>query len=152
MSKGPSLANRKSTTRSENLKGNTNRTALKEPEIRQQAYDEYCKWLEKGKSSRSFTFEHELYTCTGQTLEAYIKNNPTEFPAIKREIAMNKGLNRWESVVEDAADGKNKEASIPGLQMLMRNKYGWDKEEKKKEGADEQVSALLAELLKRKNI
>ena len=106
---------------------------LKDPDVRQQAFNEYCEWLAKGKSSRSFTFESDLLSCTGQTIESYIKNNPTEFPSYKKEIAFNKGLAKWEMVVEESADGKNKDANTASLQMLMRNKYGWDRKEKEAE-------------------
>jgi hypothetical protein len=53
--------------------------------------------------------------------------NEDEFPAEQIQIAKSKGYAHWEKVVEDSADGSNQKASTASLQMLMRNKYGWDK-------------------------
>lgn len=125
---------------SEGMKGNQNGLALKDSDIRQQAYGQYCEWLAKGKMSRSFTFEHEQYSCTGETMESYIKNNPSEFSSIKKQIAFSKGLAHWEEIVDGSATGDN-EAPTASLQMVMRNKYGWDKEDK---NSQSQASTQLA--------
>lgn len=118
-------------------KGNVNGTKLKDPDIRQVAYQQYCEWVARGKSMKSFCFEHEQLTCTYRTLDKYIEDDPIEFPPIKMEMAKCKGYNRWEQVVEDSAEGKNKDANTASLQMLMRNKFSWDKEEK---GSDNKPS------------
>lgn len=110
--------------------GNQYGVKLKDPDIRQIAYQKYCEWVGRGKSTKSFCFEHEEFSCTFRTLDKYIKDNPDEFPPIKMEMAKCKGYTRWEQVVEDSAEGKNKDANTASLQMLMRNKFSWDKEEK----------------------
>lgn len=110
-------------------KGNTNGLKLKDPDVRKEAYKQFCEWLSKGKSPRSFTFEKEALRCTGQTIDSYIKEDPIEFPPIHRQMALCKGYARWEQVVEDSAIGINKEANTASLQMLMRNKFDWDKKE-----------------------
>ena len=62
----------------------------------------------------------------------YIKNNPIEFDSVSKQIAHIKGFNVWEDVAEKSAKGKNK-ANTASLQMVMRNKFGWDKEDKSKD-------------------
>lgn len=115
--------------------GNQNGVKLKDPDLRQRAYDQYCKWLARGKSWKTFTFIEKdsnggLIMCTGRTIESYLKEFPLEFPSIKKEIAFAQGYAHWEGVVDGSADGSNKDACTPSLNMLMRNKYDWDKETK----------------------
>lgn len=111
---------------SEAMKGNQNGVKLKDPELRQIAYTKYCEWLAKGKSKKSFTFVEGEFMCHWQTIESYLKNAPAEFDPLKKEVAFAQGYAYWESVTDDTAIGKNKDASVPALNMTMRNKYGWD--------------------------
>ena len=106
---------------------NQNGIALKDPNIRQIAYKSYCDHIALGKSKDSWYFEHEDLTCTYKTFQKYIKNE-IEFPPIKREIAECKGYQKWESIAENSATGADKKKSnTASLQMVMRNKFGWDK-------------------------
>jgi hypothetical protein len=129
---------------SEAMKGNKNGIKLKDPDIRQEAYKKYCEHLAKGKSKRSFTFETPEYSCHWQTLEAYIKDK-AEFDPLQMEMAMRKGYNRWEQVVEDSAEGINGKANTASLQMLMRNKFGWDKEDKHQDKPNETLTISISE-------
>jgi len=110
-------------------KGNQYHLAIKNPEMRQKAYNQFCEHLAKGKSIKSWYFEDGEVMCTWETMLSYIEKNPDEFASIKKEISHIKGFQHWESVCEDSASGKNKEANTASLQMIMRNKYGWDKKE-----------------------
>lgn len=106
--------------------GNQNGIALKDAKLRQQAYNSYCDHLATGKSKKSWFFSHPEYSCSWATMDKYIEDT-IEFNPLKKEQAMSKGFGYWESVVEDSAKGKNKHANTATLQMLMRNKYDWDK-------------------------
>lgn len=112
--------------------GNKNALKLRDPEVRQLAYQKYCAHLAKGKMKQSFVFRHEQLICTWETIDKYLEDE-IEFPPLKKRAAIAEGLGIWEQEVEDAAIGVNEKASIPGLQMLMRNKFGWDKEDKSKQ-------------------
>lgn len=114
-------------------KGNKYATKLTTDELKRMAYDQYCAHLAKGKITRSWYFEHPDLTLCGKRMEDLIKQNPQDFPAIKKDVAFAKGLKVWESVCEDSANGENRKANTASLQMIMRNKFGWDKEEKKDE-------------------
>jgi hypothetical protein len=107
--------------------GNQYGVKLKDPGVRQRAFKKFCEWIAKGKSKDSFTFKEDEFKCTYKTLLKYFEDNPQEFPTIEREYAFAEGYSVWEGVVEDSATGKNKKANTASLQMLMRNKYGWDK-------------------------
>ena len=111
------------------LLGNKNGVKIKDKKMRQRAYKAYCDWIAKGWSSRSFRFQEGKIKCCGKTMESYIKDE-TEFPPIHREFADAAGFHEWEKVVSDSAKGINKDANTASLQMIMRNKYDWDKTEK----------------------
>jgi len=106
--------------------GNKNGTKIKDPDIRQEAYRQYCEHLAKGKSKRSWCFEHPELTCTWETFEKYLENE-IEFDPIKMKVALVRGFNKWEQIAEEGASGDNEKVNTACLQMVMRNKFGWDK-------------------------
>lgn len=116
--------------------GNINAKKLKTPELKIEAYRQYCEHLAKGKSKESWYFEHPDISLTWETMEKYIKEDVV-FEPIKKKIAEAKGFSMWETVLEESAKGKNQKANTATLQMLMRNKYGWDKPEKRETEANE---------------
>jgi hypothetical protein len=106
--------------------GNQLAKKLDTPELRKWAYESYCAHLAKGKSKKSWNLKTPV-TLTWETMEKYIKDDPNEFDPTHKELAISDGFAIWEQVVEDSAIGKNKEANTASLQMLMRNKFSWDK-------------------------
>jgi hypothetical protein len=122
--------------------GNQNGVKIKSPDLRQKAYKQYCEWLSLGKSGRSFTFEEGDLMCTGKTIESYIANYPLEFPPVHKELAKSKGMAKWEQLVEDSAVGINQKANTASLQMLMRNKFGWDKQNQEQETNEAHVVSI----------
>ena len=110
-------------------KGNTHAKKLSTKELKEEAFRSYLEHLGKGKSKKSWWFEHEDLTLTWQTMDTYIKNETDVFNPLKIEIAKSKGYNHWEQVAEESAKGINKDANTASLQMVMRNKFGWDKED-----------------------
>ena len=108
------------------MEGNKNGLKLKDLNIRKLAFEQYLEHLAKGKSKKSFVFEHPALSCTYVTIEKYMKDT-AEFSPLQVEMAIAKGYAYWESVVQDSATGKNQKANTASLQMLMRNKYDWDK-------------------------
>lgn len=110
----------------EQMEGNKRATKLDTPELRQIAYKAYCTHISKGKSKRSWYMSHPV-SLTYETIEKYIRLNPHEFDPDEKKLAEAQGYGKWEQVVEDSAEGKNKEANTASLNMLMRNKFGWDR-------------------------
>jgi len=111
------------------LKDNTYAKKLTTNQLKTQAFKSYLDHIALGKSKKSWWFEHEELTLTWQTMDTYIKNEPQVFNPLKIEIAKSKGYNHWEQVAEESAKGINKDANTASLQMVMRNKFGWDKED-----------------------
>lgn len=106
--------------------GSKNAQKLTTDELKAEAYRQYCEHLAKGKSKRSWYFDHPDLTLTWETMEKYMKDEVIFDPS-KKKIAMSKGFGLWEEVVELSANGKNTKANTATLQMLMRNKFGWDR-------------------------
>ena len=109
--------------------GNQNAVKLKTLELKQEAYAAFCEWISRGKSYKSFTFQKGDLKVTGFTVKKYIDEDPVVFEPIHREFAWSQGYAHWEQVVEDSACGINKDANTASLQMVMRNKFEWDKSE-----------------------
>lgn len=134
--------------------GNKYRMALKDPDIRQKAYEQYCAHLAKGLSKKTWVFKHPEFTCTAETFDKYLKDTE-EFDPIHKKVALAQGNAIWEKHVIDSALGDNEKANTASLQMFMRNTYGWDKKEKEdvdeeNEQALEQMKALMNQLKSRK--
>lgn len=109
-------------------KGLKNAAKLKTPELKKEAYDQYCAHMADGKSKKSWYFEHPSLRLTWESMEKYILDNPSLLDPIHKEIAWCKGYQKWEKIVEDSATGANTNANTASLQMVMRNKFGWDKD------------------------
>ena len=108
--------------------GNQNALKLRDPDIRQEAYRQYCKWIGEGKSKESWTFVHPELTCIFKTMEKYIADNPVEFPPINKELAEATSLAVWEEKGQMMMTGKIKHCQPAIYQMFMRNKFKWDKD------------------------
>lgn len=121
--------------------GNSNGTKLKEKDVRQDAYDDYCAHLAEGRGKRGWFYDKDGYSCSYETMEKYIKDE-IEFDPSKKLNAEAKGYRCWESVVMDSANGRNKHANTATLQMFMRNKYGWDRADQNQEKSES--TALIA--------
>ena len=112
------------------LPGNQNAKKLTTDELKKLAYKQYCEHLAKGKSKRSWYFDHPDLQLTARGFENYLENE-SEFPPKQREMAESKGYEKWEQIAEDSATGADKgRSNTASLQMVMRNKFGWDKEKR----------------------
>ncbi|MBE3085594.1 MAG: hypothetical protein IMZ64_05180 [Bacteroidetes bacterium] len=108
-------------------KGNNFAKKLKTPDLKKEAYGSYCKWIESGKSHKSWCFEKGELLLTWQTMETYIKNEPKDFNQKHKEAAISKSLEKWEKRGEALIESE-KRCQPAIYQMFMRNKFGWDKE------------------------
>lgn len=107
--------------------GNLSAVKLKTDELKLKAYEAYCAHLAKGKSKKSFWYEEGDISAGWMTMEKYISESSVLNPN-KKEKALANGLAVWEEICEDGAKGLNKDVNTATLQMVMRNKFGWDKE------------------------
>jgi len=110
--------------------GSKNAEKLKTDELKAEAYQQYCAHLAKGKNKRTWRFRHPTgISVTWETMEKYIKEDPIKFDPIHKEIAYIDGYAVWEEICDGSAIGTNRNANTASLQMVMRNKFGWDKKE-----------------------
>lgn len=110
-------------------KGNKNGTKLKSPDVRQEAYRQYCTWIAGGNTKEAWVFEHPTLKCTSRTLEKYIKDDPIEFHPLHKEIAEAKGYQYWLDLGQKMMLGQIEKCQPAIFQMFMRNKFGWDKDD-----------------------
>lgn len=128
------------------LKGNKHGIKLKDPNIRQEAFLQYCEWIADGKPRKAWCFEHPKYSCTWETMEKYVEQNPDEFAPIKKKIAHCKGYAKWFDKGERMAEGQKKDGNPAIYQMIMRNMYDWDKQSSDKDESQEPMVKKLANL------
>lgn len=132
--------------------GKKNALKLKTPELKKDAYDQYCDWIASGKSKKSWHFEHPDLTLTWETMEKYIRSDSGNFDPIKKEIAKSKSLEVWEQRGMDMMMGVVKKCEPALYQMFMRNKFGWDREKTAVEDSTKPLIQEFAEALRLKNI
>lgn len=112
-------------------KGNKNAFKLRDPEIRQEAYRQYCAYLAQGKSKEGWKFVHPtdiLKSLTHKTMEKYIDENPIEFPPILMEMAQADSFKYFEEEGIKLMQGKYKNGSPETWKTFMRNKFRWDRD------------------------
>jgi len=128
-------------------KGNQFARKLTTPELKQEAYRQYCEHLSKGYPKQAWWFEHPDMTICWKTMENYIKEFPSEFPLTHEKISISKGLKGWIDKGISMIDSNGKgNAAI--FQIMMRNIYGWDKEtQEEKVDREKQEKSMLEQLL-----
>lgn len=111
--------------------GNNYGLALKDPEVRQEAYRQYCKHLSEGWPKQAFFFKHPKHSVCYKTLDRYIRENPDEFPAILMEEAQAARFKYWLNEGKNLIQGVYPRGSPVVWQTVMRNIFrdiGWDQE------------------------
>lgn len=128
-------------------KGNKCAQKLTTPELKREAYRQYCDHIAKGKPQKSWYFEHPDLMLTSRCMENYIKDDPHNFPPINKEIAYSKNFDVWFEKGKDMMDSQDK--CQPAIyQMIMRNIHGWDKETpEEKVDREKQEKTMLEKLI-----
>jgi hypothetical protein len=124
-------------------KGNQHAAKLKTPEIKLEAYNQYCQHIAEGIPKEAWCFEHPDLTITWETMENYMDREPNVFPPVHIQMAKCKSYKKWFKVVADSATGDNEKANTASLQMIMRNKFRWDKQEMSTNMAQTDVRKFL---------
>ena len=130
-------------------KGNKNGVKLKDPNVRQEAYKQYCAHIASGYPKEAFCFEHPELDVTWETLDKYIENNPVEFPPSLMKKARAK---RYSTLFGEGM--KLMKGGYPGgspvvWQTIMRNIFKaekWDVKDLEESNVPSQtVKIMLAE-------
>jgi hypothetical protein len=114
--------------RPESMKGNSNGTKLKEPDVRQEAYRQYCKHIAEGWPRDAFFFDHPTHSVCWQTMEKYLEDT-TEFNPQLLKRAQAARYQHWMKKGINLMEGQYKNGSPVVWQTIMRNifrKQGWD--------------------------
>ncbi len=121
--------------------GNKRGVAVKDPEERARAFQSYCEHIASGYPKGAWFYLSDVAHCSWETMEKYIKENPTEFDAFLVECAKAASYRKWFARGENLSDGKVKGNPSPHTwATIMRNMFSWDKENKN------QTEDRLAEL------
>lgn len=110
------------------LPGNKFGQKLTTDQLKKAAYNSYLDHISKGKTKRSWAFQKDKLTLTWETMEKYIREFPNEFDPILIQKAYCDGMAYWESIVDAGARSERK-VDTATLQMLMRNKFHWDRKD-----------------------
>lgn len=132
-------------------KGKKYAQKLKTPELKKDAYKQYCHWISQGKSKKAWTFKHPTLTLTWETMEKYIKNDPKNFDPLHKEVAESQSLEVWEERGLTMMLGQIEKCQPAIFQMFMRNKFGWDKEEHRIKESTEPLIKKLAQKWRERN-
>lgn len=125
--------------------GNNFKKKLKTKESKEKVYLNYCNWIASGKSHKSWYYDQDGLTLTWKTIESYIKEDEDLDP-IHKELAIAKSFAVWEQRGEDMVLGIIKNCQPAIYQMIMRNKFGWDKNTEQKEDSRAIFNQTLTKL------
>lgn len=112
-------------------KGNKTATKLKKPDVRQEAYRQYCDHIASGLPKEAFFFDHPEHSLCWKTMERYIVENSKEFPSFLMEKARAARYKHWLGEGQKLMRGDYKGAPTV-WQTCMRNIFkdiGWDQEQ-----------------------
>lgn len=129
--------------------GNKNGIKLKDADIRQEAFRQYCKHLADGWPKESFFFDYPGHSVCWKTMDRYIRENPSEFPSILIEQAKAKRYSYWLDKGKSLMEGQFKNGSPVVWQTFMRNMFketGWDKLDQNEEKSESLALAGLKDI------
>ncbi len=112
--------------------GNKRGVKLKDADVRQEAYRQYCAHIASGLPKEAFFFDHPTHSVSWDTMERYIKENPNEFPSIKMQQAKSARYKVWMEHGNQLMRGRYKGGSPTVWTVIMRNIFkdiGWDREQ-----------------------
>jgi hypothetical protein len=112
-------------------KGNDYALKLKDPEVKQEAYRQYCEVIASGMPKETFKFKHPTISLTSETMDKYIKESPEDFDPILMQAARADRYRYWMTEGLMLMRGKYRGGSPVVWQTIMRNIFkdiGWDRE------------------------
>lgn len=120
---------------SQALQGNSNRLKIKTEHLQQVAYATYCNWIGMGRDKKGFVFEYEdengnIGHVTQGTIENYVKSQRFNLDPSQMDKAEAYSFQAWEAIGIQMMKGEIEKCQPAIFQMMMRNKFGWDKDTK----------------------
>ncbi len=120
----------------------------KDPQVVVKAIHKFLEWLAMGKAVKSFAYKDEIDICSWETVVSYmedkefLKEHGLESLPEHKAHSKSIGYQIWETECERSAKGENEKSNTASLQMIMRNKYGWDKRKEDSDNSQEKLNAL----------
>jgi hypothetical protein len=111
--------------------GNDYALKLDTPELRREAYRQYCDHIASGLPKEAFVLEHPDVSITWETMDKYIRESPKDFPPVKMQRAKAKRYRHWLEEGRKIMAGKYKNGSPVVWQIFMRNIFkdlAWDRD------------------------
>lgn len=126
------------------LPGSNTGLKIKDDELKVEAYKSYCEHIAQGYPREAWHFEHPKYPICSDTMDTYIKDFPSLFPPILMRVAKAKSYKKWFCRGENLSDGKVKGNPSPQTwSVIMRNMFGWDRENHSRSDMETDVRRLL---------
>ena len=123
--------------------GNDFGLAIKDPEMRQRAFKDFCRHIAEGYPVGAWSYREGEIGCVWRTMLSYLDNNPDEFHALLKEEAHCHGYKKWFEKGVNLTDGKVKGNPSPQTwATIMRNMFQWDKDKKDASDETKSISAL----------
>jgi hypothetical protein len=113
-------------------KGNDFAKKLKTKEVKEKVYKDYCNHIATGAAHKSWKYEKNDLILTWETIEKYISEDK-DFDPLHKQLAIAKSLAVWEKRGIDMMLGRIEKCQPAIYQMFMRNKFGWDKQNKEQQ-------------------
>nr|CAB4126388.1 hypothetical protein UFOVP88_37 [uncultured Caudovirales phage] len=128
--------------------GNEKAKKLKTPDLRKEAYRQFCEHIAQGYPIKAWSFKYGDLIMSWRCMLGYIKQHASELPPLHKEVAHSQGLKVWidkgiKNMERLKEDGKVFEPAI--YQIMMRNMFGWDKEDQDKREVKSEAETLLEE-------
>ena len=105
--------------------GNKFALKLNTPELRAEAYKQYCAHIAAGYEKKSWYFVHPTITCSWATMEKTIRDYSEEFDLEAKDVAHCKGLRHWEEILYASAKGLNRNCNPLSIKFAFQAKYRW---------------------------
>jgi len=122
--------------------GHTTNFKLHTPELKKEAFRQYCNHIASGRPKKAWRLKHPTITLTWETMEKYIKEDPVTFDPIQKKAAESESLEHWFGVLGDIAKGDNQKGNVAACQIIFRNMFKWDSKDHRDD--DDDTSAQLA--------
>jgi len=128
--------------------GNLNHSKNWSSDLRRKAFFSYMDHIADGYCLDSWHYSDDKGNFLSyKAMQTWMKDNPEEFPPEYLQQAKSIAKRDWETEVYDSAKGRNKDANTASLQMVMRNKFGWDKQEEGKKEVNPEVMQKFTDVM-----
>ena len=124
---------------------------LKTDELKREAYRQYCKHIASGYPKKAWCMRHPDITLTWETMEKYIKEDPSIFDPIHKNAAQADSLRLAFEHLWDSARGKNKDANVAALQIILRNMHAWDAKDLRSDESESNFRQAQEQVMKQLN-